>query len=102
MPIEEAVSAALAKLKIRDRVLIEWVDAHNLMLDGWVSLDYLQELDLNCTVRTLGYYILHGGDFVVIAGDYIVPEEGDLSQDFNSASAVPLGCIKRIEVIGNG
>lgn len=102
MPNEPTIAQHLANLKLRDRVVIEWVDAHNLMLDGWVSLDYLNEMPLDCTVRTLGYFIKQAGDFVLIAGDTIIPQEDDLTEEFNSTSAIPLGCIKRVEALGNG
>lgn len=100
MPTDAAIEKALTGLKLRDRVVIEWIDAHNLLLDGWVSLDYLTELDLECTVRTLGHFILRKGDFVLVAGDILKGD--DVEEEFNSTSAIPVGCITRVEAIGNG
>lgn len=102
MPTDAAIEKALSSLKLRDRVVIEWIDAHNLLLDGWVSLDYLNDLDLECTVRTLGYFIKYKGDFVLVAGDTIIPQDDDKTEEFNSTSAIPVGCIKKVEALGNG
>ncbi len=96
------VTTAIERLTLLDKVLIGWVDAHTLSLEGWVTYDYVQAAEINCTVQSLGYFICVKGEFLVLAMDVIRPSENIFEDEYNSASAIPISCIKSIEVLKHG
>ena len=96
------VAERIKTLNSLDMVLIGWVDAHALFLEGWVSHEYVTSLDMDCTVQSLGYFICVKDDFLVLAMDVIHPNEDNFDDEYNSASAIPIACIKSIEVITVG
>lgn len=106
MPTEVAQESSVEKmvnqLKLQDRVLIEWVDAHSLPLEGWISLDFIETVEIDCLVRSLGYFLCRKNDFLVLAMDIMHPKSSNYEDEYNSASAIPVACIKSIEVIGHG
>lgn len=95
------VAATLAALKPRDPVLIEWLDAHNL-LDGWTSLELLSMISVQCTVRTLSHFLERRGEFIIVAADIILPDDESADHDVNTMCAIPVACITRLEVIQHG
>lgn len=109
MSEEKTVGGTRASIKTKvdelqqlDRVLIRWVDAHMLFLEGWVTLAYIEALDVQCTVESLGYFVCQKEDFIVLGMDVIRSKDDEFENEYNSASAIPIACIKSIEVIDNG
>jgi hypothetical protein len=97
---DREILATLAGLKVRDRVQIQWIDAHNLANDGWFTLADITDDEVMCRVCTLGYFLCVKQDFVVLAGDAQLPEDG-IREEFHSASAIPLGCIESVTVFAD-
>lgn len=95
------VLAALKSLKLRDRVEVEWIDAHNVQTYGWVSLAEITDEEVICRVTSLGYFLCVKQDFVVLAGDSQIPQIG-ITEEFHSTSAIPIGCVERITVVVHG
>ncbi len=96
------IESKIDELKLLDQVLIEWVDAHSLPLEGWVTHDFIESLDVDCRVRSIGYFICRKNDFIVIAMDIIDQSSNGFNNEYNSSSGIPVACIKSIEVIGRG
>lgn len=96
------VGRLIGSLSLLDKVLIHWVDAHTLSLEGWVTYDYVQSADINCTVQSLGYFVCVKGEFLVLAMDVIRFNDNLFEDEYNSASAIPISCIKSIEVLTHG
>ena len=96
------IEQQIGKLSLLDKVLIRWVDAHTLSLEGWVTYDYVQNADINCTVQSLGYFVCVKGEFLVLAMDVIRFNDNLFEDEYNSASAIPISCIKTVEVLSHG
>ena len=97
-----SIEVKINELKLLDHVLIEWVDAHSLPLEGWVNYEFIESLEVDCRVRSIGYFICRKNDFVVIAMDIINQSSEGYDDEYNSSSGIPVACIKSIEVIGHG
>lgn len=96
------ITDEIKALALLDRVLINWVDAHTLALTGWVTSDFVLETDIHCFVKSLGYFICVKGEFLVLAMDVIHSDDPESENEYNSASAIPIACIKSIEVLDRG
>lgn len=101
MPTTNAdVTAILAALRLRDRVEVQWFDAHNVETHGWSALEQIAAAEVICRVRTLGYFLCITQNFVVLAGDAQVPQP-DVIEEYHSTSAIPIGCIESVTVFAD-
>jgi len=98
--IDPNLANVLGTLKLRDRIEVQWIDAHDIDMRGWFNLPEITDVEVICRVRTVGYFLCQRQGFVVICSDAQTPTD-NLSDEFHTASAVPIGCIESVRVFAD-
>lgn len=71
-------------------VLVYWIDS--MTSHGWISHDSKEHLEPIPTISSVGFFLDHAKDHIVIAGD-------NSNDAFNRPIRIPKGCIISTEAL---